>query len=522
MPPGVAGELHIGGAGLARGYLNRPELTAEKFIANPFSEDPGSRLYKTGDLCRWLPEGNLEFLGRRDDQVKLRGYRIELSEIEAILTEHADIQSCIVVLNEDSTDRQLTAYVVPVEEAQPTPRQLQNYLGQRLPNYMLPVAYIILDTLPLTPNGKVDRRSLPAPVRANIAVSSDLQAPKDALEMQLAQIWEDVLNVQRIGVDDDFFDLGGHSLLAVNLISRIEKLTGKKPPLSTLFQAPSVRCLANILRADNWDPRWNSLVPVQPDGSRTPLFLVPPAASTSMRFVTLSRYLGNDQPVYGFDLIGDDDQEIPLDRVEDIAAQFVHQLVMQQPRGPYLVGGMCFGAHVAFEMAQQLGRQGRQATVLVIDVSAPYNGPYWRSSITHRRRGIPRIIQLISCAIYHLRHGNFVIELNAKIARELGPLMKLTKGRAVEQSQQQALYQCQRRAQYNYCAQPFLGNVAIFQSAEYNGREEISERWASLVLGSFSRFVIPATSHRSLLKKERGIRRLAEKIQCFLEEHPLV
>jgi aminoglycoside N3'-acetyltransferase/acyl carrier protein len=251
VPAGVAGELYIGGAGLARGYLNRPELTAEKFVPDPFGSEPGGRLYRTGDLARYRPDGTLEYLGRIDHQVKVRGYRIELGEVEAVLREQAGVREAVVVAREAMPgDKRLVAYVVPAQAPGPAVSELRDFVKAQLPDYMVPSAFVLLDALPLTPNGKVDRRALPAPDYARPELEKGFVAPHDAFEHQLIDIWEDLLGVTPIGVQDDFFELGGHSLLAVQLFAHIEKRTGKRLPLAILFQRPTIAHLASSLRQE--------------------------------------------------------------------------------------------------------------------------------------------------------------------------------------------------------------------------------------------------------------------------------
>jgi amino acid adenylation domain-containing protein len=249
VPIGVPGELYIGGIGLARGYLNRPDLTAEKFISNPFSDEPGTRLYKTGDLARYLPDGNLEYLGRLDHQVKIRGFRIELGEVEAVLTQHSAIRQAVVLAREQIPgDTRLVAYLVPTRDPAPTTSVLRSFLKAKLPASMIPSAFVALEALPLTPSGKVDRNALPKPDGGRPELESGFVAPYDAFERQLTYMWEDLLGVQPIGVQDDFFELGGHSLLAVQLFAHIEKLLGIRLPLVMLFQRPTIAALAHGLR----------------------------------------------------------------------------------------------------------------------------------------------------------------------------------------------------------------------------------------------------------------------------------
>jgi amino acid adenylation domain-containing protein len=244
-PIGVAGELYIGGAGLARGYLNQPELTAEKFIPHPFSDQPGTRLYKTGDLARYLPDGNIEFLGRIDNQVKIRGFRIELGEVETVLSQHPVVRQSVVIVREDSPgDRRLVAYVVSSPDQVCTASELRNFLKEKLPEYMVPSAFVVLDAFPLTPNGKLDRKALPAPDQNRPALDETFTAPRTPVEELLTQIWSDVLKVDKVSIHDNFFDLGGHSLLATQLVSRVRDAFQMDIPLRTLFEKPTVEELA--------------------------------------------------------------------------------------------------------------------------------------------------------------------------------------------------------------------------------------------------------------------------------------
>jgi amino acid adenylation domain-containing protein len=249
VPVGVPGELYIGGAGLARGYLNRPELTAQKFIANPLSQDPNARLYKTGDLARYQSDGNIEYLGRIDHQVKVRGFRIELGEIEAVLSQHPMVQQSVVIVREDIPgNQQLVAYLVPhPEQTPPTVGELRQFLKQQLPEYMAPSAFVTLDSLPLTPNGKVDRRALPSPEIARLEVETTFVAPRTPIEEMLAFIWADILGVKQVGIHDNFFELGGHSLLATQVMSRVRSTLAVELPLGSLFKNPTVLGLAECV-----------------------------------------------------------------------------------------------------------------------------------------------------------------------------------------------------------------------------------------------------------------------------------
>ncbi|MGD0207573.1 MAG: amino acid adenylation domain-containing protein [Verrucomicrobiota bacterium] len=398
VPIGVHGHLHIGGAGLARGYLNRPELTAEKFIPDPFRAAPGARMYQTGDLARYRPDGNIEFLGRTDHQVKLRGFRIELGEIEAALGQHPAVREAVVLAREDAPgEKRLVAYVVAhdsrrsrreealtetseVRGQRPTEDQslltsaptgltageLRRFLQEKLPEYMVPAVFVLLEALPLMPNGKIDRRALPAPDRSRPELEKAFVAPRDDLELQLAHIWEEVLGVRPVGVRDNFFELGGHSLLAVRLFALIEKRLGKKLPLTAVFQGATVEHLAGVLRQQATSGPQSSLVALQPGGSKRPLFLVHPAGGHVFPYIHLAQLLGPDQPCYGLQARGLEDGQDPHTRIEDMAAWYIQALQTVQPTGPYLLGGWSMGGVVAFEMAQQLHAQGQRVSLLAL------------------------------------------------------------------------------------------------------------------------------------------------------------
>jgi amino acid adenylation domain-containing protein len=395
VPLGVAGELHIGGAGVARGYLNRQALTAERFIANPFG---AGRLYKTGDLARWRPDGNIEYLGRIDHQVKLRGFRIELGEIEAVLAQHPDVHEAVVIAREDAPgEKRLVAYIVAdkvtrwqgdgsaeLAKAKVNDRDdvtlsphhpvtlsaLRQALAQRLPDYMMPSAFVFLDALPLTPNGKVDRKALPTPKRQ--MEHSSVTRPRTLAEQQLVRIWEDLLAIHPIGIEDRFFDLGGHSLLAVQLLAKIQHAFGQTLPLRTLFAHPTIAELAMALQQGTIGTITTSLVALQPRGDRAPLYCLPGAGGGVLYLYQFAQALGDQQPVYALESLGLDGKTPPFTTVEAAAAYQVQQLQGHQPQGPYHLAGHSYGGFVVYAMAQQLHKAGAAIGALcILDTGAP-------------------------------------------------------------------------------------------------------------------------------------------------------
>ena len=380
LPIGVPGELHIGGAGLARGYRNRPELTGDRFISNPFSPESGARLYKTGDLARFLADGTIACLGRIDNQVKVRGFRIEPGEIEDVLAQHPAVRECAVVARDDvAGEKQLVAYIVAAEQA-PSNGQLREHLKQRLPDYMTPAVFVLLDSLPLTPNGKVDRRALPELSTSELLPGGQYVAPALPIHEQLVHLWEELLDVRPIGIRDNFFDLGGHSLLAANLITRIEDAFAQTIQPATFVADATIEHLANMLMWHEEPDTRSSLLTLQQDGAKRPFFFLHgDYLRDPVWCVNLARYLGHDQPLYALEPLRLEGWQHPP-TLSAMAATHVEIVRRIQPEGPYLLGGWCNGALVAFEMAQQLRAAGEQVSVLLL--MEPYASELYQR-ITH-------------------------------------------------------------------------------------------------------------------------------------------
>jgi len=373
VPAGVAGELYIGGPGLAVGYLNSPDLTAQRFVANPFSNEPRSRLYKTGDLVRFLPDGNVEFLGRTDFQVKLRGFRIELGEIETVLCRHPLVrEAAVVVRQSEPGDKRLVAYYVSKNGAIAAD-ELRRYLKQNLPDYMVPSQLVPLPSMPLNANGKIDRPALPVPMDLDRQDSVTVIAQSD-LERDLQQVFQEILGSKRVGIRDNFFEIGGHSLLAVRLFAQIEKKLGKKIPLPLLFQAPTVEDLARAIRQNTWRTPSSCIVEIKPTGSKPPIFwlhnLGGGGGGGLFTYRALAQLLGPDQPSYGIAAPAE-----PFNRIELMAAHYIDAIKSVQPVGPYIIGGYCFGGIVAFEVARQLKQQGADIGMVALLESGLHGVP---------------------------------------------------------------------------------------------------------------------------------------------------
>ncbi|MEP7121256.1 MAG: amino acid adenylation domain-containing protein [Byssovorax sp.] len=370
VPIGVFGELHVGGDGVGRGYLNRPELTAERFVPSPFAAN--ERLYRTGDLARWLPDGNIAFGGRRDFQVKIRGFRVELGEIEAVLGKHPALRECTVIAREDTPgDKRLVAYLVPLPSTTaPTTSEARAFLKETLPDHLIPTAFVVLAEMPRTAHSKIDRAALPAPDEGGNRNLQGTVAPRDELEAQIINVWRRVLGVSRIGIKDSFFDLGGHSMLAVKMTAELKKAIGRTIPLISLFEAQTIEQIADLLRDGAAKLEWKTLVPMKVTGSRRPFFLVTRPNANSLGYIALAKRLDAEQPVYGLQFQYPEESYLgrPYTRAEyeERGRSYIEILRAFQPEGPYLLGGMCEGAQIAFVMTRQLEAAGQEVAFLGI------------------------------------------------------------------------------------------------------------------------------------------------------------
>jgi amino acid adenylation domain-containing protein len=361
VPIGVPGEIYIAGDGVARGYWNRRDLTAHKFVELPFET---GRAYKTGDIGRYRNNGGIEYLARLDFQMKLRGYRIELAEIESALRGVNGVKEAVIAAREHNGEKRLIAYLESEADDIPTAERTRSHLKESLPEYMLPSDYVVMERLPLTPNGKIDRNALPEPRPRRVA-ENEFIAPRDRFERQLAAIWEEVLAIKPIGIAQNFFELGGHSLLAARLVSRIEKATGHNLPVAALFRFPTVELLSNAIQNQTWETSWSPVVELQ-HGSRSPFFCVHSLGANLVSYQKLATVSGPDQQFYGLQPYGLDGKHEPQACIEDMARSYLNEIRRIQPKGPYRIGGVCLGGLVSFEMAQQLNADGEEVSLLLL------------------------------------------------------------------------------------------------------------------------------------------------------------
>ena len=403
MPVGVPGELYIGGLCLAQGYLNREALTQSRFIQNPFNKPKKNKLYNTGDMVRLLPDGNLEYLDRLDNQVKFHGFRIELSEIEATLFQHEGIRECAVVAQERSdkngnlTDKCLTAYYVKhidiANKRLVNPKLLETqfsnelkiFLSTKLPSYMIPTRYVSLEKMPLNINGKLDRKAL---IKPDFTRSENYVAPRNVLEIQICQIWREVLGFpeETIGIHDDFFNLGGNSLSALRTLSLAKNFFLIKLPTRTIFDYPTIEKLSEFVHTLQKNPILNTqpnsmlspIITLQKNGFEAPLFLIHPVGGTIFWYNLLSRYLGKHRPIYAIQDPGIDAEDLLFKSIPEMASFYLNAIQDIKPSGPYLLAGASFGGTVALEIANQLLQSGERVNFIgLLDSWPVYSNKFW-------------------------------------------------------------------------------------------------------------------------------------------------
>ncbi len=523
-PIGIPGELYIGGEGVARGYLGCPDLTTERFQPNSFGW-PEERLYKTGDLARWRSDGSLDYLGRNDQQVKIRGVRMELPEIESQLNQIPEItQSVVLAIETDQSDKKLVAFLVTSTGQDLSIEQVRHHLKAYLPLTMIPSEFVFLRELPLTPNGKIDRKALVAIKGTSSGHRAPTALPENNLQRQLIRIWERLLGRQDVGIDDHYFDLGGHSILALQLFTEIEHLTGKRLPLATLFKAPTIRELASILQSTQRLTNWQSIVPINPFGTKPPLFAMPGIGGNVVGFYELVQLLGNDQPFYGLQSRGLDGEAEPFSNVKDIAAHFISEIQSVQPTGPYHLVGACIGGIIAFEMAQQLSAKGQKVALLVLLETWP------PASLWVPRWSLPNFLRPFAF-FFSMTFGVMIEIIRTNRKDRLTRLSKAFRGvREVvhrgdvyrgdrEVRFRDKVSEANRKAAGNYQPQPFSGRIELIIASErpVNPPKDTRMTWCDLALEGYSVDELPAASTGHLFKTP-NVSSLAEKLKKLLSQ----
>ena len=512
VPIGIPGELFIGGDGLARGYLSNPGLTDKKFINGPFNDS--ERLYRSGDRARWLADGSIEFLGRLDGQVKVRGYRIEPGEVQSALAKHSAVKESFVMVRDIGPEKILAAYIVPHDKGLDV-LELKSVLAGKLPDHMVPSAYVVLDSMPLNANGKVDRSALPLPDRP---ADRDSIEPRDLLERTLVEIWQTALHTRPIGIRDSFFDLGGHSLLAVRLFALIKRRLGKDLPIAALFQSPTVEQLADLIREGEWSAGFASLAPLQPNGSRTPLFLVHAAGGNLLPYRELVSCFDPNMPVYGFQEIGL--HGAPDTRIEDMAAHYIQAMQSVQPNGPYLLAGWSFGGVLAFEMARQLGVQGEEISLLaMLDARSP---DYLKHSQRLTFMGrlaifLSRIRTLSPREQFSSVFGLVKQRTHRLLVKATFIFCKRMRFHVPDSYRKLGIPYFHKLALKRYHPQPYPGRLILFQAEDQGCVTETDRKltWENFALGGVE--VIPVPGDHGTFIEEPHVRVLARKLQDCID-----
>ncbi|MGB3510291.1 MAG: amino acid adenylation domain-containing protein [Microcoleaceae cyanobacterium] len=519
VPVGVTGELYIGGDRLSQGYYHHHDLNDENFILSSFQH---SKLYKTGDLARYLPDGNLEFLGRAEERVKIRDLWVELPKIETILSQYPAVGESVVIDRDDlESDKCLVAYIVPKQQQAIAISELRNFLRQKLSSYMMPSAFVLLNALPLKPNGTLDYSLLPAPNTLNQEAEETVVVPRDDLDVQLIKIWEKVFGINSIGIKDNFFDLGGHSMLAVQIFAEIEKTFNKKLPLSTLLQAPTIEQLANLLQSEGFSGPQEWVVPLKKGSDRSPLFCI----YGILLYNALAYHLDQKQSVYGVYLQEEVDLLVAgevkqntsiLTNVEQIASLYLKQIRKIQPVGPYFLLGESFGGLVVFEMAQQLQEQGEKVELLaLLDTLAPKKS---RKLPLYKR--IPlHLSNFVNDPTYLFEKVREKVE-SAK--DKLVPIVRRIYPQFASDRQQLAQKDLRgdvrSEAMKNYVPRSYSGKMVLFRAMD---KDEFKfhqidplHGWGEVATGGLEIIDVPG-DHIGILK-EPNVRVLAEKLQTYL------
>jgi len=541
QPVSVAGEIYLGGEGLARGYCNQPGLTAERFVPDRLSGETGRRLYRTGDRGRWRADGQLEFLGRADRQVKLRGYRIEPGEIEAALSGHEAVSECaVLVAGQEAEKRQLVAFLVTRKSVKPPDvNELRRYLSTLLPEYMLPSVYSEVQALPLSSSGKLDRRALlnihssmnrPGPAQETNEV---LLLHGDSTELYLKTLWEEILGISGVKSTDNFFAIGGHSLAAFAIAFRLAEYYKQPIPVRAVFQYPTISEISAFLRQAVMLSPPTSVIPINPGGELRPVFFIHPGGGWVNCYAPMARFLGTDRPIYGVQSYGFDEGQVPFRRIADMAAQYILDIEAIQPKGPYQIGGWCFGGTVAYEMARQWSRKGEVVSLLAIFDEVPISEPL-KSGVSDQEIEAIEVDYLRSIAKelfpreFRISGVRVPAEQTLPAEEQLGVVMRRLKETGVlprditEQQYRRYLrvFASNMAAKNRYCCESFPGRITLFRSISGDlssaDRHDETGGW-----GRWARAGVDVHRcemyHHDFVVREDNARELAEILQRCIE-----
>ena len=511
---GVTGEIYIGGPGVARGYLKRPALTEERFLPDPFSRTAGARLYRSGDLARARSDGTLEFVGRVDHQIKLRGYRIELGEIESALGRCPGVEQSVVVSRQTITgEKELAAYIIGAESVLLSAGQLRAELSLMVPDYMVPVAFVALASWPLTANGKIDRAALPAPRREHRVAQGArgiIAGPRTSLERTLMEIWAKRLGHADFGVDDNFFEVGGHSLIAAAILAQIAAKCGVSLPLSLLFQKPTIAALAREIAAETKHDYVGHLIPVQPVGTKPPIFAVLGVGGLYVAYATVAEALGRDHPFYTLEMPGLEGKTMPLERIEDIAAKFCDEIRGVRAEESCVLIGACAGALVVFEMARRLAQHGRRVELVILLDPAPVDVKWLRGLSSNRLWRQTLVLRFLLMRAWLL--VRFLATLRgasrrAFLRQKLSVIHEIFAQRDLFRASRQEIHaarvlEAASAAISTFVPKPYGGRVALFLGDRYPAGDarDPSSDWKALCTGSFRIRRVPGLDTGRMLR----------------------
>lgn len=529
LPPGAAGELYIGGDGVGRGYVHMPGLTAERFVDDPFSKQAPCKLFRTGDLGKWMDDGKIYLMGRIDQQIKIRGYRIEPGEIEACLLSEPGVNDAVVIAREDMPgNQQLVAYIIPSNITADHTEDIQQWkkkIQQCVPDFMVPHEYVVMPAFPLLPNGKVNRKELPKPGRRPHMPVDTNGERNTGIEKMIARIWAEVLDMDEVGVDENFFDLGGHSLIAVQIMARLERATGKRLPIAALFEAPTVRQLSYYLESGDIPSLWEALVPIKPHGSKPPLYIVHGDGLNVMVFNSIPKYMDADQPLFGLQPKGLNGVDMPDESMEEIAAYYIAGILEHNPHGPYFLAGYSFGGIVAFEMAKQLEAKGHKVKLLAMfDTNVgniQYAGPFMQRLLKKIGLQLPKLLFIANSLVKYPRN---VIEYQWFVAkRKWQSLLAKTGIGTTAETDQVPLHERQiiekhLSAYKNYRMTPYAGKIDLFrvQQRVYFLDDPVYLGWKRMAKSGVAIHQVPGDHRTFLLPPNDKV--FAEMLQSVIDE----
>jgi len=531
LPPGKEGIIYIAGAGVGKGYVNLPELTKAAFVDNPFAS--GEKMFRTGDLGKWIRDGNIYFIGRVDQQLKIRGYRIEPATIEAVLLSQQEIQDAVVIAREDVPDNKvLVAYIVLKKDSAVAPGSTDAYINKwrkaiqdKLPLFMIPNDLVVLDRFPVLSSGKVDRKALPKPNRDDRADDKKYSPPISEMDKKLERVWAKALGLERVGIDDDFFELGGHSLIAVLIMGEIEKATGKRLPINTLFISPTIRQISKLLGSDNADIVNRCVVPIEPKGTKPPLFIVHGDGLNVMIFNSMGKKMSNDQPVFGIQAKGLNGTDDTYDDLKKIAAYYISEVLLEYPDGPYCLAGYSFGGVVAFEMAKQFQQMGKKVDMLAMFDTEIGNVDFKASPLSRLGKKIwlqfPKMLFIVKSLFYQprdiLQYQGYVMKRKYRYLLGRLGLQKTDEAEKMTPHEKNIVKK-HLIAYQNYDLSPYSGRIDLFRVKKrvYFLQDPITLGWSPYAEKGVQVHEIPGDHKTFLLPPNDKV--FANTLQSVIDE----